>query len=315
MVPKMPPREGQPGFLYVPPYRIQGISIAGEQTAVHVPELDVVFDIGLCPRIALSASTIALSHTHMDHVAALSYYFSQRMFQQIGVGRCVCHARSEPAIRAMMQTWIDLESQRTPHEIIGVEPDDEVKLKNNIYLRAIEVSHTAPAMGYAIIERRSKLKDEFKGLPQERLRELKASGETITKMLEIPLVAYTGDTEVGPFLFRDEFADAKIVIAECTFVEPDHRSRARVGKHLHIEDLAALFEVWKAEAVVLVHLSRRSTIAFARQRLVDLIGEEQAARALFLMDHRTNRARYEQQREAAAANDTGACPAKNAPNG
>ena len=30
MIPKMPPRVGQTGFLYVPPFRIQGISVAGK---------------------------------------------------------------------------------------------------------------------------------------------------------------------------------------------------------------------------------------------------------------------------------------------
>ncbi len=40
MLPKTPPRTGQVGFLYAPPYRIQGISVAGEQTVVQIPELD-----------------------------------------------------------------------------------------------------------------------------------------------------------------------------------------------------------------------------------------------------------------------------------
>ena len=45
MLPRRPPRSGQLGFLYIPPYRIQGISIAGEQTAAHIPELDIAFDV------------------------------------------------------------------------------------------------------------------------------------------------------------------------------------------------------------------------------------------------------------------------------
>ena len=61
MLPKQPPRSGQVGFLYIPPYRVQGISVAGEQTVVQVPELDVTFDIGLCPRIALSSPYVAIS--------------------------------------------------------------------------------------------------------------------------------------------------------------------------------------------------------------------------------------------------------------
>lgn len=296
MLPKMPPRVGQVGFLFVPPFRIQGVSIAGEQTMIQVPELDVAFDIGLCPRVALSSPYVALSHGHMDHVGGLPYYFSQRMFQRMGVGTCLCHKAIEDSLVEMMRGWIRLEDQQTQHNIVGLEPDEEFEVKNNIMLRAVEVSHTVPAMGYVLIEHRSKLRDEYREMPQEQLRELKKSGTEITKTLHIPLVAYTGDTELGPYLFRDEFVNAQVVISECTFFEDEHRSRAKVGKHLHVEDIAALMQVWQAKTIVLVHLTRRTNIAAARQQLVRLVGEEQSQRVVFLMDHRANRERYERQR-------------------
>ncbi len=295
MLPKMPPRSGQVGFLYVPPFRVQGISVAGEQTVVQVPELDVAFDIGMCPRIALSSPYVALSHGHMDHVGGLPYYFSQRMFQKMGVGRCVCHPSLAGPLKAMMKSWVDLEGQRTPYEIIPLEPDDQIEVKNNMYLRGMEVSHATGSMAYAIVEHRSKLKAEYLDQPQEKLRELRSNGVEITHTLQIPLVAYTGDMEFGPYLFRDEFVNAKIVICECTFFEPDHQSRAKVGKHLHIDDLTNVFDQWKADAIVLIHLSRRTNMATARELLVDTLGEEKAERIHFLMDHRHNRQRYEIQ--------------------
>ncbi len=294
MVPKPPPKEGQLGFLYLPPYRIQGISVAGEQAVVQVPELDIVFDIGLCPRATLAAGTVCLSHAHMDHVAGLPYWFSQRSFQKLGTGRVLCHPKLVRPLQLMMESWIDLERQKTPHDIVGIEPDSNYPLRPNLNVRAIEVSHSAPALGFSVIENRSKLKDEFQGLPQDRLRELKIAGTEISRISEIPLVAYTGDTETGPFLYRDEFTQARIVITECTFFEKEHRDRARVGRHIHVDDLLPLMEAWKAESVVVVHMSRRTNLQFARERLKEVLGPHMS-RVHLLMDHRTNRQRFEQQ--------------------
>ena len=300
MIPRMPPQEARIGFVHSAPYRIQGVSVAGEQAVVHVPELDVVFDIGLCPRPALAPSTVALSHTHMDHVAGLPYWFSQRFFQKMpGNGRCLVHAKMAEPLRRMMASWVDLERQKTPHEIVAVEPEQEIELRPNLFLRAIEVSHTIPALAFVAIERRSKLRDEFHGLSQEKLRELRASGTEITKTLDIPLVAYTGDTEPGDFLMRDEFRRAQVVITECTFFEEEHRDRARIGKHIHVEDLRPLLEAWTAKDVVIAHVSRRTLMQFARERLEAVAGPARAGSVHLLMDHRANKARHEAQLAAA----------------
>jgi ribonuclease Z len=295
VIPSPPPREGQLGFLYLPPVRVQGVSIAGEQTVIQVPELDVCFDMGQCTRASLATPIVALSHAHMDHIGGLPYWFSQRHFQKIGTGRCLCHPRVAEPLRAMMRSWVDLELQRTPHEVIALAPEEEIPLKGTMSLRAIETSHTSPSLGFAIIERRAKLKEEFRDFPQERLRELRSQGVEITRVVEIPLVAYTGDTELGPFLYRPEFAEAKVVITECTFFESDHRSRAKIGKHLHIGDVAGLLRSWRAEHVVIVHTSRRTPIPFARECIAAIDDGAHAARTHLLMDHRANKQRYERQ--------------------
>ena len=298
MLPRTPPRVGQNGFLYVPPYRIQGISIAGEQTVVQIPELSLAFDIGLCPRIALASDFVALSHGHMDHVAGLPYYFSQRMFQKMVVGTCVCHEDLAPALLNMMDAWVNVEQQHTKHKVVGLAPGDQFEIKNNIMLRALPADHTVPALSYAVIEYRSKLREEYCDLPQDQLRDLKKSGKPITQVFEIPLIAYSGDTQLGPSLYSPEFTEAKIVVSECTFFDQDHRSRATSGKHLHVADIVGLLDVWKAEAVILIHTSRRMDLERSREKLLALIGPERASRVHFLMDHRRNRARYECQQAA-----------------
>lgn len=288
-LPKPLPRCPAPGFLYIPPFRVQGISIAGEETAVAVPELDLCFDIGRCPRLALTANYIALSHGHMDHAAGIAYYFSQRHFQGLPPGTLVCHPALEQPIHNLMRAWIDIEAQRTPYNLCPLAPEQQIEIKNNIFLRAFAVRHSVPSLGFVVIEKRSKLRPELVGLPQEKLLELKNRGQEITRIVEVPLVAYTGDTLWGEHLLRPDLLAARILLVECTFTDPDHRERALVGQHLHLEDVIQLLDRCQAEAVVLLHMSRRTHIAEARKQVEARIPPQHRHRVFLLMDQRSYR--------------------------
>ncbi len=301
MLPKPPPREASPGFLYIPPFRVYGTSVAGESTCIMVPELDVCFDMGECLRPALAAKWVAISHGHMDHIGSLAYYCSQRRFQGMGTGKIVCDQRLVGPIQRMMAGFVDLEQQRTPYELISIEPEQMIEIKPNIYLRAFLTEHTAPSMGYVVVEKRSKLKTEYVDLPQEKLRELKDRGVDITRTLEIPLVAYLGDTAPGAHLIRTDVRTAQIILCECTFFEPDHRERAKIGMHMHVHDIAEWLRFLETKALILTHISRRTHLGMARQELANLIGPEKAASVFFLMDGRFNRDRYERQEQEAMA--------------
>jgi len=301
MIPKPPPREGSLGFIYIPPYRVQGTSIAGEVTTIQIPELDVCFDMGACPRAMLASKYVAISHGHMDHIGGLAYFCSQRRFQGMGNAKIVCDSRIAPAIRGMMTGFIELEQQKTPYEVLPLEPEGSIEIKNNIFLRGYPTEHTAPSFGYSIVEKRSKLKPEFAEYPQEKLRELKERGVEITRTLEIPLIAYLGDTQPGPHLVREDVRKAQIVICECTFFEPDHKDRAKVGMHMHVDDIAEWIRVLECQNLIIVHVSRRTDLGYARKRLAQAVGEELEKKVLFMMDFRTQRTRYEQQEAEARA--------------
>jgi len=303
MLPKPPPREASPGFLYIPPYRVYGESIAGEATCVQIPELDLGFDIGSCPRSMLSSKHLAITHGHMDHIGSLAYYCSQRRFQGMGTAKIVCDQRIAGAIKRMMDGFVDLERQRTPYELIPLLPDQPLEIKNNMFLRGFETEHTCPSFGYTVTERRTKLRPEYVDLPQEKLRELKDRGVEITRALEIPLIAYTGDTAPGPHLIREDVRKAQIVISECTFFEPDHKERARVGMHMHLDDVAEWLRVLECQAMVLIHVSRRTDVQYARKRIAEVASPKQADKVLFLMDYKHNRARYEAQLAEAEARE------------
>jgi ribonuclease Z len=295
------------GFLFLPPYRVQGVSVAGEASCVQIPELDICFDMGLCPRMALASKFVAISHGHMDHVGGLAYYCSQRYFQGMGEGTIICDGRIAPAIERMMAGYVELERQNTPFKMIPLKPGEEFQIKNNIVVRGFEVEHTVPSFGYCVVEKRSKLKEEYNGLPQEKLRELRDRGIDITRQLQVPLVAYLGDTQPGPHLIREDVRKAQIVICECTFTEAEHRERAKVGMHMYAEAIAEWLRVLECQHLVLTHLSRRTNLGFARKRLTELAGPQLMQKVQILMDYRTNRERYD--RQVAAAGETAAAAA------
>jgi ribonuclease Z len=314
MLPKPPPRESSLGFLFLPPFRVQGLSMAGEITCVQVPELDVCFDMGSCPRAMLASKYVPVSHGHMDHIGALAYYCSQRRFQGMGTGNIVCDKRIEKAVRGMMTGFIELERQETEYNLITLEPEQSIQIKNQIFLKGFLTDHTCPSMGYVVYEKRSKLKGEYEGLPQDKLKELKDRGITITRTLEIPLVAYLGDTAPGPHLIREDVRTSQVIISECTFFEPDHKDRAKIGKHLHVDDIAEWVRLTTCKAMVLIHLSRRTEMQYAREELARRLSPADQERVHMLMDHRTNRARYERQlAEAGEAAPTHSPAAPNTP--
>ncbi len=54
-----------------------GYSVAGEETVIAVPQLDVCFDMGKAPDQVIPINHILLTHGHMDHSAGFAYYLSQ----------------------------------------------------------------------------------------------------------------------------------------------------------------------------------------------------------------------------------------------
>lgn len=295
MIPKPPPRESSLGFLYFPPHRVQGVSVAGEMTSIMLPELDVCFDMGTCSRAALASKHAVISHGHMDHIGGLAYWCSQRRFQGMGDGTIVCDAQIGRDIRQMMAGFVSLERQKTGYNLVELNPGEELEIKNNVFLRPFATEHTCPSVGWTIVEHRTKLKEEFHGLPQDKLMELKDRGTEIVNHLHVPLVAYLGDTLPGPHLLHEHVRAARIIIAECTFFEPEHKERAKVGMHMHVDDIAEWLRVVDCEAMVLTHISRRTHMSYARERLAEKAPSDKLHRVHFLMDHRANKERYERQ--------------------
>lgn len=262
-----PPLLPRLGKLALQPFRLQGVSVAGEYSIIQVPELGLCFDIGLCPREVLASRVVAISHGHVDHVAGLIAYLCQRQRAGLGPGRIVCHHALEPPVRQIMDACSQLEPEALPFKLVGLKHDQHLRLDEHHWLRGFETRHAAGSMGFVVYQRRKRLRKEYAHLSFEGLETLQARGESIMERHEVPLICYTGDTAWGPHFQRRDVQRAKILVTECSFLEAGHLEHARRGRHLHLDHIVSLLELVVAEAVVLTHLPRQMPMPRVRQML------------------------------------------------
>lgn len=265
-------------------YLLVGTSVAGVETVVAAPELNVCFDVGRAPTEIISIDNLCITHGHMDHAAGVAYYLSQRGFIGNPPGRVICPRHLAQPIQALMAVWADIEGHPSPGEILGVEPGEDVKIRRDLVIRPFAVNHGVRALGYSVVEVRHKLKPEYHDLSGPQLVELKKKGVQIQNSVEVPLISYCGDTAAGRFLDEKCVREAGILIIECTFFEKEHASRARAGRHVHVGDLPQIMERVLCPNVVLIHLSQRTDIRAARRMLEATLSEEDLGRVTLLMD-------------------------------
>ena len=269
-----------------PAIHLAGYSVAGEETVVGSPELDLVFDIGKAPRALLHLNNVCLTHGHMDHAAGITYYFWQRDFQGNPGGNLLLPAVLAQPVERMLRDWAAIEGHMAPFNLTPMNPGDQYEVRRDLFVEAFEVAHgrAVPALGYVAFERRHKLRPDLAGLTGPEIVAIKNKGEPVTVTAEVPLVAYLGDTEVFDLTSRRLISQARVLIAECTFFEDDHRSRAKAGFHTHLADVPRLLEMFAGQAIVLTHVTRRTGLRAAREALAKMVGPEKMARIFFLMD-------------------------------
>ncbi len=264
--------------------RLVGCSLAGEETCIALPELNLCFDVGRAPREIISIDTVLLSHGHMDHAAGVAYYFSQRCFVGNAPGTVVAPEPLVQPLSRLMAVWAAIEGHPSEHRLVGLAPGAEHPLRRGLKVQAFAVSHGGPCLGFAVIETRHKLKPEFVGYTGPQLVEAKKQGRQIEYELEIPLVTYCGDTQAGPFLDLDVVRNARVLLLECTFFDRDHVERARAGRHMHVFDLPAVMERLRNPHIVLTHVTRRTGMGEAKKILRRVLRPEDHERTTFLMD-------------------------------
>jgi ribonuclease Z len=241
---------------------VEGWSRAAVQTYWRVPELKVGFDLGGQPWDFMGTPTWFVSHTHLDHVAALPVYVARRRMMKMEPPTIYLPAESVDDVKKLMMVMHRLDRGRQLAELKGVEPGDEIELSRDHVVTVVRTAHTIASRGFIVWERRKKLKEEYLGLPGDKIKDLRlaaeAKGESITHEVRLPLVGYTGDTAPAGLDDNPAFFDAKVLITELSFIRASHR-RDKIHKygHMHLDDFVERATRFKNEAIIAAHLSTR----------------------------------------------------------
>lgn len=246
--------------LVVEGIRIDARSLGGIATTIAFPDWSLCVDLGACTPAAIRCETVAFTHAHADHVAGLHQYLGTRRLYGMRTPRLIVPA----AIAIPMQRLVDVmgELQGRPFETVveGVAPDGEVEVGRGLWLRPFPVVHGVPSTGWTVLRRVQKLRPCHVGLAGVEIARLKAEGTVdLFDEVEDPLLAITGDTQVeGLDLSHFGLRKARVLMIETTFLDEARRdsNAAKVGRHVHLDDLSTILAGVEARAVVLYHVSQ-----------------------------------------------------------
>jgi ribonuclease Z len=239
---------------------IEGYSRAAVQTYWRVPELKIGFDFGGQPWAFMGTGTWFVSHTHLDHIAAIPVYVARRRMMKMEPPVIYLPEYTIETVEKMLKLFTRLDRGRMPCELRPARPGDEIELSREHVVTVSATKHTIPSLGYVVWERRRKLKPEFIGLAGDQIRDLRLSGTEVTEEKRMPKFAYLGDSAPEGLDACPAMYQAQVLVMEMTFVAPSHR-KDKIHKfgHIHLDDVIERKAKFQNELIIASHFSTRYT--------------------------------------------------------
>lgn len=242
--------------------RIEGTSVAGEETWFRVSPPGLAFDVGRGAPQLVGARDVFLSHGHLDHALGLPFVLSQRRMQHLsdrphGASHIFCPRELAPALANLIAAAEAMEAVSFDHELHGLEPGARVELGKGFAVEAFRTDHVVPSLGFHLLAARKRLARHLAGLDSMEIVRRRQAGEAVEETVEEIALTYCGDTGPGVFESEPRLFTARVLMIECTFLGEDQRAKGSAYGHLHADDLAQVAGRFANQAIVLHHLSRR----------------------------------------------------------
>lgn len=247
---------------------IDAISTAGLGTCIVLPGLDLAFDLGVCPQLAIRQRTVLFTHAHIDHMGSVVQHCASRTLLGMKPARYGVPPEHIDGLRRLLDVWRGLDRSELPCELVELGVGGELSLKGGHFARAFRAPHTMPAQGYVVLQRSKRLLPEWVGRPGAEIAAARRRGETVTSAHEVPVVAFTGDTTVDVLDREPLLKQVKLLVMEVTFVDDQvSAAQARRRGHVHLDELVERLEDVSCEHILLTHLSARYGHGYAEQKV------------------------------------------------
>jgi ribonuclease Z len=237
--------------------KIEGWSVAGQQTWFRVHPPGLAFDAGRGASQLAGAHDVFLSHGHLDHALGLPWVLSQRSQHRDACTRVFCPADTLEPLAALVAAAERLERTEYRCEIVPLAVGARVEVGRDLVVEAFATDHVVPSLGYHLIRRKRRLAAGLAGLSGSELVALRQRGVETAEVVEEAWLSYCGDTGPAVFDLSPAIFESRVLLLECTFLGAAQRGDGDLYKHLHLEDIERQVERFHNLDIVLHHLSRR----------------------------------------------------------
>lgn len=239
------------------PYTIKGVSVGGVYTSLCVPELDVLFDIGISPRSFVGVDHLLISHGHADHIGALPALMGVRGLSRKGAPRTFLPAEIVDDVRIALAALSRIQRYQLEPELIGVRPGEVHQLYGDLHARVFKTYHPVPSVGYQLFRRVRKLRSEYRDMPGAEIARRREAGDDLFEWHERPEIAYATDTLIEVVDREPSLLESRVLVLECTFLdERKERAEARSRCHIHLDEILERADAFRNERLVLMHFSQ-----------------------------------------------------------